>query len=103
MEFILIKKLSLTNFELKSLFIAQQKISVLFLSMFVGFISSIFGIGGGIIHVPVMIYALAFPPHMATATSHFVLAVSSFMGVTSHIFFKIISFGYLLLLLVLVL
>ena len=53
---------------------------------FVGFISSIFGIGGGIIHVPVMIYALAFPPHMATATSHFVLAVSSFMGVTSHIF-----------------
>lgn len=54
--------------------------------MFVGFISSIFGIGGGIIHVPVMIYALAFPPHMATATSHFVLAVSSFMGVTSHIF-----------------
>ena len=34
-----------------------------------------------------MIYALAFPPHMATATSHFVLAVSSFVGVSSHIFF----------------
>jgi tRNA A37 threonylcarbamoyladenosine dehydratase len=25
---------------------------------------AIFGIGGGIIHVPVMIYALAFPPHI---------------------------------------
>lgn len=57
----------------------------IFLSMGVGFISSIFGIGGGVVHVPVMIYILSFPPHMATATSHFVLAVSSFMGVISHI------------------
>ena len=40
----------------------------------VGFLSSIFGIGGGVIHVPLMIYLLGFPVHMATATSHFVLA-----------------------------
>lgn len=69
----------------ENLFFARKKLGII-LSMFVGFVSSIFGIGGGIIHVPVMIYALAFPPHMATATSHFVLAVSSFMGVISHIF-----------------
>lgn len=74
-----------TDFD-ESLFLARKKLGII-LSMFVGFISSIFGIGGGIIHVPVMIYALAFPPHMATATSHFVLAVSSFVGVSSHIFF----------------
>lgn len=80
------KKIIDTQFN-ESLFLARKNIGIL-LSMFVGFISSIFGIGGGIIHVPVMIYALAFPPHMATATSHFVLAVSSFMGVTSHIFFN---------------
>lgn len=78
------KKAIATNFD-ETLFIARKKLGII-LSMFVGFISSIFGIGGGIIHVPVMIYALAFPPHLATATSHFVLAVSSFMGVTSHIF-----------------
>ena len=78
------KKAIATNFD-ETLFIARKKLGII-LSMFVGFISSIFGIGGGIIHVPVMIYALAFPPYMATATSHFVLAVSSFMGVTSHIF-----------------
>ncbi|HJF84114.1 MAG TPA: sulfite exporter TauE/SafE family protein, partial [Megamonas hypermegale] len=65
-------------------FLARKKLGI-FLSGFVGFISSIFGIGGGVIHVPTMIYALAFPPHMATATSHFVLAVSSFFGVISHI------------------
>lgn len=50
----------------------------------VGFISSIFGIGGGVIHVPLMIYLLGFPVHVATATSHFVLACSSAFGVISH-------------------
>ena len=54
------------------------------LSVLVGFLSSIFGIGGGIIHVPVMIGLLGFPAHIATATSHFVLAVSAMFGVASH-------------------
>jgi uncharacterized membrane protein YfcA len=54
-------------------------------SLGVGFISSIFGIGGGIVHVPVMIYLLGFPVHIATATSHFVLACSSLSGVISHV------------------
>lgn len=56
------------------------------LSAFVGFLSSILGIGGGIIHVPAMIFLLSFPTHIATATSHFVLAISSFFGVASHFF-----------------
>lgn len=54
------------------------------ISAFVGFLSSILGIGGGVIHVPLMIYALGFPTHIATATSHCVLAISSFTGVISH-------------------
>lgn len=49
-----------------------------------GFLSSVLGIGGGIVHVPVMIYALGFPAHVAAATSTFVLAVSSLVGVISH-------------------
>ncbi|RHM57674.1 sulfite exporter TauE/SafE family protein [Mitsuokella sp. AF33-22] len=53
-------------------------------SLGVGFLSSIFGIGGGVIHVPLMIYLLGFPVHVATATSHFVLACSSAFGVVSH-------------------
>jgi uncharacterized membrane protein YfcA len=55
-------------------------------SVLIGFLSSIFGIGGGIIHVPTMICLLGFPTHIATATSQFVLAVSSFFGVVSHYF-----------------
>lgn len=50
----------------------------------VGFIASMFGVGGGIIHVPLMVYVLGFPTHVATATSHFVLAVSSSIGLISH-------------------
>lgn len=57
----------------------------IFISVFVGFLSSILGIGGGVIHVPLMIYVLNFPPHVATATSHFILAVSSLAGSVSHI------------------
>lgn len=50
----------------------------------VGFLSSIFGIGGGLIHVPLMIFALGFPPHVATATSTCILVISAASGITSH-------------------
>jgi len=55
------------------------------ISFAVGIISSLLGIGGGIIHVPVLIYLLGFPVHIATATSHFVLAISTFSGSITHL------------------
>lgn len=55
-------------------------------STVVGFISSALGIGGGIIHVPALVYILQYPVHIATATSHFVLACTSFVAVAEHIF-----------------
>lgn len=55
------------------------------LSVFVGFLSSFLGIGGGIVHVPAMVYLLGFPIHIATATSHFVLAVMALAGTSMHI------------------
>ncbi|HWA16394.1 MAG TPA: sulfite exporter TauE/SafE family protein [Gemmatimonadales bacterium] len=54
-------------------------------SLIVGFFASILGIGGGIIHVPVLTYVLGFPAHIATATSHFILAISSLIGAGSHL------------------
>lgn len=56
-----------------------------FLSFLIGYISSLLGIGGGIVHVPVLVHVLNFPAHIATATSHFVLVVSSFTGTMVHI------------------
>ncbi len=49
-------------------------------SFLVGILSSLFGVGGGIIHVPFMIVILGVPVHTATATSHFVLAITSLTG-----------------------
>lgn len=49
-------------------------------SLLVGFMSSVLGIGGGIVHVPFLIVALGLPVHVATATSHFVLSISAFVG-----------------------
>lgn len=59
-----------------------------FITFLTGFFSPIFGIGGGIIHVPLMIRLLCFPPHIATATSHFVLMVSSLLSVIIHFSMK---------------
>lgn len=55
------------------------------LSFFVGFISSLLGIGGGIVHVPILVYVLRFPVHVAAATSHFVLAFTALAGTLIHI------------------
>jgi uncharacterized membrane protein YfcA len=55
------------------------------ISFGIGIISSLLGIGGGIIHVPALIYLLGFPVHIATATSHFVLAISTFSGSITHL------------------
>lgn len=52
----------------------------MFLSFLVGVISSLLGIGGGIVHVPFLIVILGLEVHSATATSHFVLAVTSLVG-----------------------
>ncbi len=61
-----------------------QKGSIL--SLFVGYFSPLLGIGGGIIHVPAMSEWLRFPVHIATATSHFILAIMATVSVIVHIY-----------------
>jgi hypothetical protein len=55
------------------------------LSMAVGLISSLFGIGGGAIHVPAMISLLHIPVSFAVATSQFILAFMSGGGTIIHL------------------
>lgn len=57
------------------------------LSIFVGYFSPLLGIGGGIIHVPAMVEWLRFPVHIATATSHFILAFMATATVLVHIYY----------------
>lgn len=55
------------------------------LSFFVGYLSSLLGIGGGIVHVPALVGLLDFPVHIAAATSHFMLAIMALAGTLVHI------------------
>lgn len=54
------------------------------ISFFVGIASSLLGIGGGIIHVPILAEFLLYPVHIATGTSHAILALTSLFAVTKH-------------------
>ncbi len=56
------------------------------LSFFTGFVSALLGVAGGIIHVPLLIYFLKFPVHIATATSHFILSAITLFASLTHIF-----------------
>ena len=55
------------------------------ISFFVGLIASFLGLGGGIIHVPVMVALLDFPAHIAVATSHFILVFTSLAATLVHL------------------
>ncbi len=50
-----------------------------------GFFAGIFGIGGGSIYVPMMVILFKFPVHIATATSMFIILLTSIIGGISHI------------------
>ena len=63
------------------------------LSVFVGFISSLSGVGGGFIHVPALTRLLNFPVHVATATSHFILTVMALTGTLVHVASGVFAHG----------
>lgn len=56
------------------------------ISFFVGFIASFLGIGGGVVHVPLLVHSLGFPVHMATGTSHFILAATALFTTAVHLY-----------------
>jgi uncharacterized membrane protein YfcA len=54
-------------------------------SAYIAVLSSLLGIGGGIIHVPFLIRVLQMSPHTATATSHFVLTFMALAATITHV------------------
>ncbi|HHY21673.1 MAG TPA: sulfite exporter TauE/SafE family protein, partial [Bacilli bacterium] len=55
------------------------------ISFIIGMFSGLFGIGGGTLMVPAMILIFGFPPHIAVATSMFILFFASIASSISHI------------------
>lgn len=56
------------------------------ISFGVGFIAAFFGIGGGVVHVPLLSNVLGFPVHLATGTSHCILALTAWFTTALHIY-----------------
>ncbi len=67
-------------------------------SFFAGILSSFFGIGGGIVFVPLMIIGLGLLVKNATATSQLILMFSSASGLITHTLLGHADFEYALLL-----
>ncbi|MBX2905286.1 MAG: sulfite exporter TauE/SafE family protein [Taibaiella sp.] len=80
------KQYTLTDARGNSYTYSYDRIKGIIISVIVGFLSPVLGIGGGIIHVPAMVNMLRFPMHVATATSHFILAIMATVTVITHIF-----------------
>ncbi|WP_019156188.1 sulfite exporter TauE/SafE family protein [Robertmurraya massiliosenegalensis] len=68
------------------------------IAFLVGFSSGLFGIGGGSLMVPVMLLLFMFPPHVAVATSMFMIFLSSIVSSATHISLGNINWHYALLL-----
>ncbi|MUK89996.1 TSUP family transporter [Ornithinibacillus sp. L9] len=66
------------------------------LSLLVGTLSGLFGIGGGSIMVPAMILLFGIPTHIATATSMFIIFFTSLIGASTHVMLGHIAWEYLL-------
>lgn len=49
-----------------------------------GFLSSFFGVGGGLVRVPLLVFGFRFPVPVAAATSLFSMALYTGIGVASH-------------------
>jgi hypothetical protein len=68
------------------------------LSFFAGVSSGLLGIGGGALMVPILHFVLAFPMHLAVATSVFTMVFTSVSGVATHIYFGNVQFDYAIIL-----
>ncbi|WP_181349544.1 sulfite exporter TauE/SafE family protein [Thalassobacillus sp. CUG 92003] len=66
------------------------------LAFAVGILSGLLGIGGGSLIVPAMILLLGFPPHIATATSMFMIFFASVSSSATHIVLGHVDWNYAL-------
>lgn len=59
----------------------------------VGFFSSFFGIGGGIVLVPILLIYFGLPVHVVAATSAFAVMLTSPVGIVAHAVYGDLSLG----------
>ena len=57
-----------------------------------GVASGLFGVGGGVIFVPLLIIFFSFDPHLAIGTSHVAILPTALVGASRHFTAKSIDF-----------
>lgn len=62
------------------------------LSAKIGLIATILGIGGGVLHVPMLTKMMNFPVHIAIATAHYKLFICALFGLVSYIHMDYVHF-----------
>ena len=66
----------------------------LVMGLVVGFVSSLFGVGGGVILIPSLLYLTALPAHAITATSQFAILLTSPVGLAAHALQRDVAWSY---------
>lgn len=62
------------------------------LNLVLGFVAGFLGIGGGVLQVPILVFLLGYPIHIATATSHFVTMVTAAFALAPNVFLGNVHF-----------
>ncbi|MBF0477908.1 MAG: sulfite exporter TauE/SafE family protein [Candidatus Omnitrophica bacterium] len=73
------------NFGVKYDFYANDGLGIA-MNLLLGFFCGFLGIGGGVFQVPILIFLLRYPSHIATATSHFVTLLTCAIALLPHVF-----------------
>lgn len=63
------------------------------MNILLGFFIGFLGIGGGVFQVPILLFLLYYPTHIATATSHFITMLVCAFALIPHLFLANIYFG----------
>jgi uncharacterized protein len=61
----------------------------------IGVVSSLFGVGGGVMMVPTLLYFSDLPAHAISATSHFGIVLTSPVGLITHAFQHDVRLSYI--------
>jgi hypothetical protein len=73
------------RFGIRYSFYSNDKLGIS-LNLLLGFFCGFLGIGGGVFQVPILIFLLLYPTHIATATSHFVTLLTCAVALLPHVF-----------------
>jgi uncharacterized membrane protein YfcA len=73
---------------------AEKTLVILGMGFVVGFVSSLFGVGGGVILIPSLLYFTALPVHAISATSQFAILLTSPVGFITHALQRDVEWTY---------